>query len=361
MQLFAKKFFLEEFPMLTHFFNLNMGGGRRRRSLLAYTSFLLFSLALFPSCPNKPKSTVVGTVIELGEWPQTVLPESSTVTIDETPENSRTQGMFTYYQGSDGAWYYKGTENASNTDIKYSDSSYAKTGGTDTRWFKVEPIQWRILTDNYNGKKLIVAEKGLYMEKFFDDNTLKRERGTGSSKKTIYPNNYAESRIRAFLNGLSYMTTITTEPGIYDSDSSFVGKGFLQTAFNNDDLGKIILTSVDNSIHQTDNSYYENDPTNSANDVSKYICENTTDKIFLLSFREAQQFGFNEGVKNGAVDFAYAQGFENEQNNIRTLLRSPCSDYLWGENHTYAISYKGIVPLVSLKWAEAILPALCIE
>ena len=309
---------------------------------------MLFSLALFPSCPNKPKSTVVGTVIELGEWPQTVLPESSTATIDETPENSRTQGMFTYYKGSDGAWYYKGTENASNTDIKYSDSSYAKTGGTDTRWFKVEPIQWRILTDNYNGKKLIVAEKGLDGCTFFDS-TDERKRGSGSGEKTIYANNYAESRVRAFLNGLSYM-----KDAAGSSDSSFVSKGFLQTAFNDTEREKIIKITIDNSIHQTEN--WNDLSTHPEWDVSKYICENTQDKIFLLSLKECKDFAQKS---REITDFAYASGIEQFMNSYVFPTRSPSSDAN-AKNVVYSFIDAGLY-FSSVKYCFCILPALCIE
>ena len=98
------------------------------------------------------------TYVYFGVWPQSVLPATSTVTVDETV--SVTMGANTYYLGSDGNYYAKCTENAwgSGAEYKYHDGTQVGRGGTTTRYFKVEPIKWRVLTDNYSGKKLLLAE-----------------------------------------------------------------------------------------------------------------------------------------------------------------------------------------------------------
>ena len=58
-------------------------------------------------------------------------------------------GSMTYYLGSDSNYYAKCRENAYVTD--YTDNTYsngdtvAKAGDNSTKYFKVEPIKWRVL------------------------------------------------------------------------------------------------------------------------------------------------------------------------------------------------------------------------
>ena len=90
--------------------------------------------------------------------------------------------------------------------------------------------------------------------------------------------------------------------------------GFLQTAFITDVQKKIAITNVDNSVEST--LYSSN----------QYICDNTYDKVFLLSAKEAtnETYGFKaantiddhlyETVKaqlRKTTDFALATGVEN--------------------------------------------------
>ena len=97
--------------------------------------------------------------------------------------------------------------------------------------------------------------------------------------KTVYPNNYKYSTIRAYLNGK------------YESDdtqvkTAFENKGFLQTAFTTTAQALIADTEVDNSKETTGHS----EDTYAAT----YACEDTTDKIFLLSESEVinSDYGF---------------------------------------------------------------------
>ena len=225
------------------------------------------------------------TYVYFGVWPQSVLPATSTVTVDETV--SVTMGANTYYLGSDGNYYAKCAENAYPYDeCKYHDGTQVGTGGTTTRYFKVEPIKWRILTDNYSGKKLLLAENILTANvPYYKYNMQsKSNMRTVGSDTNIYPNNYKYSQIRAYLNGLDYYyderNTQTTTRTVY------TGKGFLQTAFTQNAQGLIADTVVDNSVETTG---YSEDTY-----ATEYACENTTDKIFLLSESEVinSDYGF---------------------------------------------------------------------
>ncbi|MBO7638816.1 MAG: hypothetical protein J6S91_07550 [Treponema sp.] len=267
-----------------------------------------------------------------GDWPQTIKAES--VTVDET--KSVEVGMFTYYKGSDGAWYAKCTENAYGTNYTYSDGTpVAQASANSTKYFKVEPIKWRILTDSYSGKKLLLAENILTANvPYYDYNNVNRSIGDA----TVYPNNYKESRIRAWLNGLSYTVKASTDAQ-QTENSEFQGRGFLQTAFTDAIRTKIDTdTTIDNSADST---------TDSGSNLTKattYACADTKDSIFLLSEKEAttSDYGFaaynQSGVGNARIRMTtdYAKANYAYQNTSAGYggwwwLRSP-----YGLNSRYA-------------------------
>ncbi|MBO4858040.1 MAG: SUMF1/EgtB/PvdO family nonheme iron enzyme, partial [Treponema sp.] len=96
--------------------------------------------------------------ILFGDWPQTI--KADNVTVDENI--NEVHGSFTYYGGSDGYWYVKCKENAYESGYKYSNGTpVAQISVNSTKYFKVEPIKWRVLTENYKrtGKALLLAEK----------------------------------------------------------------------------------------------------------------------------------------------------------------------------------------------------------
>ena len=230
-------------------------------------------------------ATSSSTYIYFGVFPKTVLPETSTVTIDENV--SVTMGANTYYKGSDGEYYAKVTAKTHISSYKYTDESATTNGAV--RYFKVEPVKWKVLTTNYNGKALLLAEDILtanvpYYEDYQNNRTI--------DGKTVYPNNYKHSQIRAYLNGLSYQ-------GQTSEVTTWRGNGFMQTAFTTTAQSKIADTEVDNSKETT--GYSES--TYAAN----YACENTTDKIFLLSESEVinSDYGFaaydSYGVGNARI------------------------------------------------------------
>ena len=210
-----------------------------------------------------------GTYVLFGYWPQTIKADS--VTVDET--NSKLAGAYTYYKGSDGAWYAKIKENAYQTGYKYSNGTTVAQNSADSyKYFKVEPIKWRVLTDNYSGKRLLLAES-----------ILVNHRYAASS------NNYANSEIRAYLNGTFWNTAFT------DSEKSMIDE-----------------TDVDNSAAST------TDAGGNLTQATSYACGTTKDKIFLLSEKEATTTGYgfasysSYGTGNSRIrmttDFAKASG-----------------------------------------------------
>ena len=303
---------------------------------ILYAKWIEFQTTSYTELPPETDGTAgtSGTYVNFGDWPQTIKADS--VTVDET--RRAVIGAYTYYKGSDGAWYAK----------------------LSSKYYKVEPIKWRVLTDNYNGKKLLLAESILINCAYYDYRNVNRTIG-GS---TVDPNNYKESRVRAYLNGLSY-TKKESDTSEQVTDNAFVGKGFLQTAFTASAQNQIAETTVDNSADST------TDSGNNLPKASSYACENTSDKIFLLSEQEVttSAYGFAaynvfKGDSNGTTessrirmttDYAKASGAYQG----RWWLRSPSDFYscvcemddIGFADHGSYVNYGnvGVVPALSLQ------------
>ncbi len=174
-----------------------------------------------------------GDYIYFGEYPQTI--KADNVTVGDVADEDG------YYLGSDGERYAKMVADPYNSHFTFSDGS--KMIGGETYYFKVEPIRWRILSENKNGA-FILADS-IIENRVYD---------AGGS------NNYMNSDIRAWLNG-----------------------DFLDIAFEDLAQSLIKMTTVNNSAYST------------GYDGNIYACANTSDRVFLLSYREAlnSSYGFS--------------------------------------------------------------------
>ncbi|MBO4507439.1 MAG: right-handed parallel beta-helix repeat-containing protein [Spirochaetaceae bacterium] len=249
-----------------------------------------------------------GTYVLFGDWPQTI--KAANVTIEEGI--SKQVGAFTYYMGSDGAWYAKQQEKAYTSGYKYSDDTDVAQGGTSYKYFKVKPIKWRVLTTDYNGtgKKLLFAEDVLINYRY-----------------AASDNNYVNSEIRSYING-----------------------DFYNTAFSSMMQSKIVTMSVDNSVASTGDS------------SNSYVCEDTNDNVFLLSYTEATNNTY--GLNNNDVrtrrptDFALASGTYTYQSGSYWWSRSPRSNYSnkariflysgGADGMNVFVDYVGVVPALCL-------------
>lgn len=160
------------------------------------------------------------------------------------------------------------------SSIKQDDNGFV----TDTAyWFKFEPISWLILSQN-DGQAFVVAETILDSREYA---------ASGS-------NNYGTSGIRKWLND-----------------------EFLKTAFA-DSEEFVVVTNVDNSAESTGVADNQN------------ACDNTDDKVFLLSYREVsnEDFGFDFATRKlQSTDYAKARGVNKKSSGYGYwLLRSPSAD-----------------------------------
>ncbi len=174
-----------------------------------------------------------GNYVYMGRYPQTIKPDDVTL--------SEFQNADGYYDGSDGAEYLKVIASC-NYYYDYVFTSGVKITKGEIYYFKMEPIRWRILDE----------KKGLLVCDFIID-TVQYNHTAFSHSNGSYANNYKESKIRAWLND-----------------------EFYKSAFTDEERFVIKTTLVDNSAEST--LITEN---------NKFICEDTEDKIFLLSAVEA--------------------------------------------------------------------------
>ena len=224
-----------------------------------------------------------GMYVLFGDYPQTEkAPEVSILGPDTTNNSS-------YYKGDDGYFYAE----------------------LNNKYYKVEPIKWRVVTENYidsNGIDngcLLIAENALtaepyhinYVDRVIDDNI-------------ISANNYEYSNIRAYLNGLD---------GTYYHVSDYSGKGFLDEAFTQNAQEIINYTGIDNT------------PESTGRRKNDFACNNTNDKVFLASFSEIVKggYGFNERYnKPDKIRTRTATDYAKAQSSVDMLSDGTCTYWL---------------------------------
>jgi uncharacterized repeat protein (TIGR02543 family) len=212
-----------------------------------------------------------GTYVYFGVWPQTIKADGVNVDTNTT----KTMGAATYYLGSDGYWYAKVTAAPYNNATNYTFTDGTPVTKDSVYYFKVEPIKWRVLE---TGK--LLAESILANVAYYPYQNVDRTIGSN----TVYPNNYKESRIRAYLNGLSY-TEKSSATAAKTDNTAFSGKGFLQTAFTDKAQASITPTTVDNTAASTTDADSTTTGVN-GDGTNQYACDKTSDNIYLLSLKE---------------------------------------------------------------------------
>ena len=215
-------------------------------------------------------SEVLEDSFYLGKYPQTVVEDGTTLTALASATDTDSDGYLEYgsgeYKKATGAPYETGYKSASGGTTFASGSTY---------YFKVEPIEWRVLSGKGTTTGLAMSEKILTNSCYYPNHDTNRT----ISGSTVYPNNYQYSTLRAMLNGYD---------GSAYSVGNFAGKGFLDTAFTEAEKAYIATTTIDNSAATTDSS------------TNSYACANTSDKIFALSYQDLinTSYGFNASYSN---------------------------------------------------------------
>lgn len=218
---------------------------------------------------------------------------------------------YMYYQDidydNDGTYDYRGVYFTQYRPYIFSNGSttYSSNGyNTNTiYWFSYQPVRWKILSEE-NGKAFLIADLILDSQEFYPSDSssaFSHNDGTG------YANNYELSQIRKFLNEVFY-----------------------NTAFNESLKSLIETTTVDNSATSS---------------ISDYACNNTEDKIFLLSYKEAKTYFISDVAREtNPSEYARCQGCSVYGS---WWLRSPddysasCAYYVQHDGNVSNASYYG--------------------
>lgn len=293
-----------------------------------------------------------GSKIYFGSYPQTeVTNDTLKATLNgkagalPTSENAQNWSVYEDYYINNVEtkfmWYIDVEENGANyrgvyfteyrpvsTDAQVAsyqqDNKYALS---TVYWFKYEPISWTILKENTtDNTALILCDMIIDSQQFDYD-------GVESS------NNYAQSTIRAWLN-----------------------ETFYNTVFNEMQKQLILTTEVDNSVESAGNS------------IIGSGCENTLDKLFLLSYQDMinTAYGYSSDPsahdtlrQKKATDYAKVQGayvcpMDSMLNNGHWWTRSSYEydskivrvvhyeGYTIGRDYVYH-TYYGVVPALQIK------------
>lgn len=257
--------------------------------------------------------------VNYGSYPQTHVGDADLIIELNKLTTTNSRGYYEY-NGNEYAKVRTSPSNfgtTSSTDkygnVQYYTYTYSDgttINGNVVEWFKVEPIKWRIISENADGSYQLYSEYILDATSYCDYKYVRK-----INEEDIYFNNYKYSNIRAWLNGYN-----GTDYKITD----YTNKGFYNLAFKDNEKGAIITTEVDNSASTTSSS------------TNKYACENTFDKIYLLSYKDLDNsnYGFtnNESRCVKVTDYAKAVGAywttsTELLNNGDYWLRSPNDRY----------------------------------
>lgn len=265
--------------------------------------------------------------VNYGSYPQTHVGDADLIIELNKLTTSNSRGYYEY-NGKEYAnviatpYRYNSYNDDYGNKQYYTYSDGSRIQDSKTEWFVVEPIKWRIISENTDGSYELYSEYILDATSYCDYRYLRSING-----EDVYRNNYKYSNVRAWLNGYN-----GTDYKITD----YTNKGFYNSAFKDNEKGAIVTKEVDNSASTTSSS------------TNVYACENTFDKIYLLSYKDLynSNYGFtnNEARYAKVTDYAKATGANwntstSHLDNGIYWLRSPDYDYSNYAHYVYGDGY----------------------
>lgn len=290
-------------------------------SLLAYFATKEEVNPNFAIMPNFDEDN---KTITYGIYPQTVVDDSSTIYNLMNLKNKEDNGYYLYNDN----YYTKIIATTSSSNYKFNNGKEIVSG--EEYWFKCEPIIWNILENSYSNNYRVLSKYILDAKPYYDKNTNRE------NESLILPNNYKYSYIRNWLNN-----------EFYNSAFSLHNK-------------YIMITLVDNSAKTTEI------------DTNFNICDDTNDKIYLLSYKDYinKDFAFSTSsfTSNTRIslttDWARARGaYYNEESyykfNGMYMTRSPKNYY---ENGSWIVGYDGTLGVANVNLKnKGVRPGMALE
>ena len=317
----------------------------------------------------------VGDIIEFGSYPQSEVTDSALI----KKLNSQTLNWvsYSYYSGTGEYGSMKQGDFMKYADVTYNGTRYRAVLFTEYRpmdtvssssvnnskqddngyytntvyWFIYEPLKWKVL-DTKTG--LVLSESIIDTQAY--SNTVYYSSGQyyNNSACSVYANNYAKSSIRQWLNN-----------------------DFYNTAFSAAEQTDIISTLVDNTAFRwADGSSYDESA------FSIYDSTDTTDKIFLLSFDEAnnpeydftkERYDYNTDQALLCEGTAYAKclGLNEAKNGLDNEKYPNCEDWYlrtasYNSLKACTVTSSGYIEINSdanyfVSMPDGIRPAMCVE
>lgn len=204
--------------------------------------------------------------MNFGSYPQTYVNDEATINNLKTLENANgNRAILEYDENGDGV---KEKFMALETDREVKSISNGDIIKPGINYFRFEPISWMILSDN-NGEKKLFSEHVLDASPFEAEGYDYFDVENGINVRRY--DDYSKSDIR-----------------------EFVTNDFYNIAFSESEKSQILTTFVDNS--EVVYGYEE----------VKYTCEDTYDKVYLISYIESRSdFLYDYGLKGAkATDFS---------------------------------------------------------
>ena len=224
--------------------------------------------------------------ISYGYYPQTRVTDTS---LERQLFNNAELDSETGYYKWEGYYYAKVKPTIADSYVKWSDGTTINT--SNYYFFRCDPIVWDVLKVE-NGRYTLLTDRVLNAHRYneYYDGLMNGH----------YANNYKESELRQYLND-----------------------DFYNEAFGKADASYLLEETIDNSASTTDSS------------SNQYACENTQDKVYLLSYRDYlnADYGFATSVSGSATrtcsptDYAKANKCFADTNDIVKYYwtRSPIS------------------------------------
>ena len=204
--------------------------------------------------------------MNFGSYPQTYVNDGATINNLKTLENGNdNRAILEYDENGDGV---KEKFMALETDREVKSISNGDIIKPGINYFRFEPISWMILSDN-NGEKKLFSEHVLDASPFEAEGYDYFDAENGINVRRY--DDYSKSDIR-----------------------EFVTNDFYNIAFSESEKSQILTAFVDNS--EAVYGYEE----------VKYTCEDTYDKVYLISYIESRSdFLYDYGLKGAkATDFS---------------------------------------------------------
>lgn len=254
------------------------------------------------------KTLFVGMTFEFGSYPQNAVKDAEVVAFAKVlfKKSDGKKPPMLEYNNSEGKGFlcdfvFDGKRYRLVHTVKYNcGDSFFKTNGYkkgETYVFEYAPIAWRVL--GIDGDLALCASERCLDVCDYCNKAINRKRFFCGCDEVSHINNYKNSNVRAFLNG-----------------------AFFETAFSAKEKARIELTEIDNGDHTTKKQ------------PNVYVCENTQDRVFLLSYAQASTlFADNAARCKKATEYAKAQGCyayatkDRKYNNSDWWLRSPDAKY----------------------------------